>query len=74
MFMTLSIEVLALRRWQIRGRPSHGADRDWRGAEQLGHQLVEEAAYFHWINRGRPFGDARTDWFAAEAEAVGNGH
>ena len=68
MRVTLDVNQLAHRRWELHGRPAHSALDDWPAAERLRHQVIEEAAYFRWLNRGRPIGDPDTDWFAAEAE------
>lgn len=73
----MTVGDLAYRRWEMRSRPPQGADADWRGAESVFCQLIEEAAYLHWLDRGQPWGDPLTDWLAAEAEicyGLHNGH
>jgi hypothetical protein len=70
MRVTLDVNELAHRLWELRGRPARSALDDWLAAERLRHQVIEEAAYFRWLNRGRPIGDDWADWFAAEAEVV----
>ena len=70
MYRTLSIENLAYRCWELRGRRCEGAPHDWGEAERLRRQLVEEAAYFRWLDRGERLWDSWRDWFAAEAEVV----
>jgi hypothetical protein len=70
MYRTLSIENLAYRCWELRGRRYDGAPHDWGEAERLRRQLVEEAAYFRWLDRGERLWDSWRDWFAAEAEVL----
>lgn len=51
------------------GRTGEGRSVAASIGDQLSHQIIEEAAYFHWIERGRPDGSAWADWSASETVA-----
>jgi hypothetical protein len=38
--------------------------------EEMNHENLELAAYYHWMERGCPMGDELTDWVEVERKFV----